>query len=153
EEKDVALFPELNGLFSGLLIDRRTPAVHLFNDRYGVERLYVLERGDEVFFASEARAILAVAPDSRAFDPEGVAQYLAFSCTFGERTLFRHIQLLPGASRWTFNHATVRKHRYFFPAEWETLNPLSRKEFTEQLMETLARIVPVYADAPGRIGI
>src|SRR5437764_2215554 len=41
-------FPEdLNGLFSGLLIDRRARKAVLFNDRYGSERIYSHVRDSE----------------------------------------------------------------------------------------------------------
>ena len=40
---------KLNGLFSGLLIDNRNGEAFLFNDRYGVERIYVHEsKGEDV---------------------------------------------------------------------------------------------------------
>ena len=39
EEEGDRFFEKLNGLFSGLLIDKRQGKAFLFNDRYGVERL------------------------------------------------------------------------------------------------------------------
>src|SRR5882757_8579284 len=75
-----AFIPQLNGLFGGLIIDRALGAAILFNDRYGIERLYVHESNGETYFASEAKALLGVLPKLRAFDEEGVEQYLAFGC-------------------------------------------------------------------------
>ena len=98
EEEGDRFFEKLNGLFSGLLIDKRQGKAFLFNDRYGVERLYWHETEEAVFFASEAKALLRVLPELRAFDREGVAQFLAFGCTLGQRTLFRGVELLPEAS-------------------------------------------------------
>src|SRR5438552_14854556 len=43
EEKGDSFFEQLNGLFSGLLIDRRQSRAYLFNDRFGMERLYYHE--------------------------------------------------------------------------------------------------------------
>jgi len=40
EEEGNQFFEKLNGLFSGLLIDKRQSKAFLFNDRYGVERIY-----------------------------------------------------------------------------------------------------------------
>src|SRR5437867_754321 len=104
EEEGDRFFERLNGLFSGLLIDRRQNKAFLFNDRYGVERIYWHKTGEAFFFASEAKALLRVLPELREFDQEGVAQFLSFGCTLGNRTLFRGVQLLPGASLWSFEN-------------------------------------------------
>src|SRR5438105_459272 len=85
---------KLNGLFSGLLIDKRQRKAFLFNDRYGIERIYCHETEDAMFFASEAKALLRILPELREFDVEGVAQFLTFGCTLGGRTFFRGIEFL-----------------------------------------------------------
>ena len=81
EEKEEGFFKSLNGLFSGLLLDLRHQRAYLFNDRYGIERLYWFEAGDATYFATEAKALLRVLPQLRAFDPEGMTDFLAFGCT------------------------------------------------------------------------
>src|SRR5262249_43143243 len=58
EEEGESFFEQLNGLFSGLLIDKRHKKAFLFNDRYGMERIYYYEAPDGFFFASEAKALL-----------------------------------------------------------------------------------------------
>ncbi|MGB6192088.1 MAG: hypothetical protein WBF42_06460, partial [Terracidiphilus sp.] len=56
-------FPRgLNGRFHGLLADRRTRTAVLFNDRYGMHRIYYHQSPDAFYFAAEAKAILAVLP-------------------------------------------------------------------------------------------
>src|SRR5437588_841551 len=97
EEEGDGFFEKLNGLFSGLLIDKRQRKAFLFNDRYGVERIYWHESEDGFYFASEAKALLHALPELRAFDEEGVTQFLTFGCTLEQRTLFRGINILPGA--------------------------------------------------------
>ena len=111
EEQGEKAFENLNGLFSGLLIDKRQGKALLFNDRYAVERIYYSEQADGFYFASEAKALLRVLPDSRSFDEDGVAQYLAFGCTLEERTLFHVIGMLPGASLWSFRNAKCQKRK------------------------------------------
>jgi len=147
-------FAELNGLFSGLLVDRRRNLAFLFNDRYGAERLYVHEAADAVYFASEAGALLRVIPELRSFDDIGVAQYLAFGCTMGERTLFRGALLLPGGSQWTVESGTVRsKARYFEPGMWEAQEPLTADEFTKEFARTFQRVLPRYSEDGESVGI
>ena len=153
EEEGDRFFEKLNGLFSGLLIDKRQAKAFLFNDRYGLERLYWHETEDAVFFASEAKALLRVLPDLRAFDREGVAQFLAFGCTLGQATLFRGVQLVPGGSLWSFQNGKCQKRKYFSPKSWESQPILSAEAFVAEFQETFQRILPRYFDSKSRTGI
>jgi asparagine synthase (glutamine-hydrolysing) len=145
----------LNGLFSGLLIDRPGAKVLLFNDRYGCERIYYHQRDGLTFFASEAKALLAVVPELRALDDRGVADFLAYGCTLEGRTLFRGVAQLPGASLWTFgaNARGVDKARYFDPHEWEQQTPLDHETFCAELSRTFAQVMPRYLASPSAIGL
>jgi asparagine synthase (glutamine-hydrolysing) len=153
EEEGDRFFEKLNGLFSGLLIDKRQGKAFLFNDRYGMERLYWHETEEAVFFASEAKALLRVLPELRAFDREGVAQFLAFGCTLGQRTLFQGIQLLPGASVWSFENGKCQKRKYFFPETWESQPILPAESFQAEFQETFQRILSRYFESESRTGI
>jgi asparagine synthase (glutamine-hydrolysing) len=56
-------------LVQRLDIDVAQRRVTLFNDRYGLARVYVHEAADRTWFASEAKALLAVLPHLRKLDP------------------------------------------------------------------------------------
>ncbi len=153
EDEGDRFFEKLNGLFSGLLIDKRQRKTFLFNDRYGLERIYFHERDNDLYFASEAKALLRVLPELRGFDREGVAQFVAFGCTLQTRTLFRGVEMLPGASCWAFENGTCRKRTYFSPKQWEEQSFLSPDEFETQFQETFAEILPKYFESESKIGI
>jgi asparagine synthase (glutamine-hydrolysing) len=153
EEAPDAFFAKLNGLFSGLLIDRRQKKVFLFNDRYGLERIYWHETSDTIYFASEAKALLQVLPQLRAFDEQGVAQFLAFGCTLKWRTLFREVHLLPGASVWLFQSGKSSKSTYFSPQSWENQSTLPADAFEREFAERFSRILPAYFDSALKPGI
>lgn len=145
---------KLNGLFSGLLIDRKRRRAMLFNDRYGIERLYFYEKGGMTLFASEAKALLQVLPELRAFDDQGVAQFLAFGCTLEGRTLFSNLRFLPGGSLWIFeNSVCIRKEQYFHPVNWESQPALTAEAFELELLEVFERILPRYVSSKSNIGI
>ena len=153
EELGDNFFSELNGLFSGLLIDRRQNKAILFNDRYAMERIYWHETEDAFYFASEAKALLRVLPELREFDPEGVADFFGVGCTLGTRTFFRGIQRMPGASRWTFENGKVRRESYFSPSMWESLPKLSQEEYEKTLRETFLRVAPRYFESKSTVGV
>jgi asparagine synthase (glutamine-hydrolysing) len=153
EEEGDQFFQKLNGLFSGLLIDKKRNRVFLFNDRYGLERVYLCETRNGLYFASEAKALLRILPELRFFDEQGVAQFLTFGCTLEWQTLFRGVKLLPGGSLWALEGGNIRKGRYFSSASWESLPPLTEQAFESKFKETFKRILPRYCEAAPRIGI
>jgi len=153
EEKGESFFENLNGLFSGLLIDKRQQKAFLFNDRYGMERVYYHEAPDGFFFASEAKALLRVLPQLRAFDENGLAQFLHYGSTWEGKTLFRDVNLLPGASLWTFDGAKGEKRHYFVPSSWQSQPALAPELFLTELEQTFTRVLPRYFEFDGDIGI
>jgi len=153
EEQGDRFVEKLNGLFSGLLIDKKRNRAFLFNDRYGLERIYWHDTKDATYFASEAKALLSVLPELRQFDEEGVAQYLTLGCTVEERTLFRGVQLLPGGSVWSFENGRCQKRTYFSPQTWEAQPVLTVERFESEFRETFNRILPRYFQSGSKIGI
>jgi len=140
-------------LFAGLLIDRRANQAVLFNDRYGVGRLYWHETAEAFYFASEAKALLRVLPKLREFDRDGVAQFLGVGTPLGGRTLFRDIRLLPAAARWSFGEDGCLRETYFSPSTWESQPELSADEYGQAFSATFQKILPRYFSADKKIGI
>ena len=153
EEEGDRFFEKLNGLFSGLLIDKRQGKAFLFNDRYGVERVYLHESNGTAYFASEAKALLRVLPELRGFDEEGVAQFLSFGCTVEGHTLFRGIRLFPAGSVWSFENGQRYKRKYFSPEMWESQPTLTAGVFQSKFEETFKRILPRYLESNSKVGI
>jgi asparagine synthase (glutamine-hydrolysing) len=147
-------FGELNGWFAGVIIDRRSRRVTLFNDRYGMGRIYYHAGPDEFLFASEAKAILAVRPALRRIEPERLAEFLRYNCVLGNRTLFNGISLLPKASAWSFEQNTSpRKREYFDFSEWESQPHLEDEAFYNQWANTVARVFPHYAQEGDKVAL
>lgn len=153
-EEDPAFPASLNGMFHGLLRDQTRGTAILFNDRYGMHRLYYHESRDAFYFAAEAKAILAVRPDLRTPSPQGLGEFVALSCVLENRTIFRNIHVLPAASAWVFRNATLeRKATYFEPREWEQQPSLDPESYYQELQAALGRSLPGYFAGPEQIGI
>ena len=65
EQLGLSAFERLNGWFSGLLVDLQHRQAILFNDRYGLGRIYIHEGDCCVLFSTEAKSLLAAVPESR----------------------------------------------------------------------------------------
>jgi asparagine synthase (glutamine-hydrolysing) len=144
--EDEPAFPaSLNGMFHGVVIDRGRGVTTLFNDRFGMHRVYYHESIDTFYFAAEAKSILAVRPALRKPDLQGLGEFVACGCVFENRTLFEGIHVLPPASVWRFRQGRVeRKATYFDPTVWERQAPLDADSYYRELRETIARNLPRY---------
>jgi asparagine synthase (glutamine-hydrolysing) len=153
-EEDPSFPKGLNGRFHGVLADRQKATATLFNDRYGLHRIYYHEAKDAFYFAAEAKAILAVRPELRSIDPEGLAEFISCGCALENRTLFTKVRVLPPASAWTFQQASIeRKGTYFDAKEWEQQSPLEPEPYYERLRDVFSENLPRYFNGLDRIGI
>src|SRR5580658_244696 len=153
-ETDPDFVSKLNGMFHGLLADNARGSVSLFNDRYGMHRLYYHEAKDAFYFAAEAKAILAVRPELRVADPRGLGELMSCGCVLEDRTLFQKIYLLPPASCWTFHNGSCkRKSNYFQPKEWEGQLALEGECYYRELKTTFSRNLPRFFNGRQRIGV
>jgi asparagine synthase (glutamine-hydrolysing) len=152
--KGDSFFPYLNGFFHGLILESRDGRVILFNDRFGMQRLYYHEEPEKLYFASEAKAILAVRPELRAFDRQGLGEWLSCGAVLQNRSQFQGISVLPAASLWTWHRdGTLDKRTYFEPETWENRPELKPAEFYSRLHSTFVRRLPAYLRADGTIGM
>jgi len=141
-ERDSDFLARLNGQFQGVLADRPERTLVLFNDRYGLRRVYYHEAADGFYFAAEAKAILAVRPELREPDARGIGESLACGCVLENRTLFKRIYLLPPASGWRFRAARLEaKELYFSRATWESQEAMEPEAYHRELRNTFARVV------------
>ena len=153
-EEDPRFPAGLNGRFYGVLIDRNRRTAFLFNDRYAMHRVYYHRSNDGFYFAGEAKAILAVCPETRKMDSQGVGEFVACGCTLEGRTLFEGLHVLPGGARWVLrNGCVVEKQAYFKPEEWENQEPLQPESHYGELRRVFSCNLPRYFEGPRPIGM
>lgn len=153
-EEDPSFPAGLNGRFHGLSVDRSRGTSVLFNDRYGMHRIYFHESKDAFYFAAEAKAILATRPELRRMDPRGVGEFIACGTVLENRTLLEGIYSLPPASAWTFRNCSVQKKgSYFHPQDWEAQEKLDPESYYQELRQAFTRNLPRYFAGPEQIGM
>ncbi|MCG8422624.1 MAG: asparagine synthase (glutamine-hydrolyzing) [Proteobacteria bacterium] len=118
EERGVDSVAELDGMFAFAVWNARERELTIARDRFGVKPLYYTQVGDVVAFASEIKAFLAVPGFSARPDAFALAEHLSFQNTFGERTLFAGVLLLPAGQSLTFT-AQKRIRRRYWDLEFE----------------------------------
>lgn len=148
-------FPaNLNGRFHGLLVDLTRGTSTLFNDRYGMHRLYYHEAREAFYFGAEAKAILAVRPELRKSDPRGLGEFVSCGCVLENRTLFEGISVLPPAAAWVFRNGSLKENRaYFEPREWENQARREPEPYYQELREVFSRNLPRYFNGRERMAM
>jgi asparagine synthase (glutamine-hydrolysing) len=153
-EEDSSFPAGLNGRFQGLLADRSRGTATLFNDRYGMHRVYYHESKDGFYFAAEAKAILAVRPELRRLNARALGEFVSCGAVLEDRTLFDGIQTLPPASAWVFRNGAVEsKTTYFHPREWEEQETLDPETYYRELRNAFTQNLPRYFGGQERIAM
>ncbi len=144
----------LNGFYHGVLVDEAKGSAFLFNDRYGMRRIYFHQENDALYFASEAKALLAAKPRLREVNYPHLGQLFSMGCVLGNHSIFSGIDTLPMAARWEFSDGrVVGKTQYFTPDEWERQDALKPEDFYRELKDTFTRILPRYFEAGAPVGL
>ncbi len=153
-EEDPSFPAGLNGRFHGLLVNRNRGTAVLFNDRYGMHRVYYHESKDAFYVAAEAKAILAVRPELRRTNSRGLGEFISCGAALENRTIFEGINVLPPASAWAFRNGLLEgENSYFHPREWENQETLGPESYYGELREVFTRNLPRYFAGDERIGM
>lgn len=144
--EDSPSFPAvLNGRFHGVLVDLTRGNCMVFNDRYGMHRIYYHQANEAFYFAAEAKAILAVRSELRRIDTRSLGEFVCCGAVLENRTVFEGIHVVPPASAWTFQNGELEgKATYFHPREWEDQETLDSESYYRDLRATFARNLPRY---------
>lgn len=154
EDRGTDFFGDLNGFFHGILIDITSKKVILFNDRFGMQRIYYYESKDALFFSAEAKSLLKIHPELREINYKSLGQLLTMRCVLEHDTIYKNIHLLPGASLWNFKNGECQKRaQYFDRHDWENQSYLEEQEFYTKLKETFISILPRYYRGTENIGV
>ena len=113
EERGPDFVRDLNGMFAFALWDGRRKLLLLVRDRFGVKPLYYTRLGGPLAFASEVKAFLALPGFSARPDPFALAEHFTFQNTFGDRTLFEGVRLLPAGYCLLCDEGGIRQNRYW----------------------------------------
>ena len=102
-----------NGLFAFAAFDRASRILHLVRDRLGIKPLYWTRQNGAVAFASELKALRALADLAFTLDPGAVASYLRYTYVPAPATIFREVAKLAPGHRLEVSGSGVSVRRYW----------------------------------------
>ncbi|MHA1567170.1 MAG: asparagine synthase (glutamine-hydrolyzing), partial [Alphaproteobacteria bacterium] len=108
---------KLRGMFAIAIWDRPQQRLILARDPFGKKPLFLHQRGQNLFFASEIKSLL-VNPEIKASVNIGaVWDYLSYRYVPGPATLFEGITKLPPGSLAIWQHGRLSTQRYYTPPD------------------------------------
>jgi len=141
---------KLRGMFAFALWDERRQSLLIGRDRLGKKPLhYALHRGT-LYFASEIKSILAVAPELAEIDRGALMQYMYLGYIPDPSTAFVGIRKLPPGHLLEFERGELRIRKYWDLPQYATHDPASEEECLEEMEWRLAEAVRIrlIADVP-----
>ncbi len=143
EEMGVDCVKKLRGMFAFALWDDRRQRLLIARDRLGKKPLhYALYRG-KLYFASEIKSILAVAPELAEVNRAALMQYMYLGYIPDPATAFVGIHKLPPGHLLEFERGEVRISKYWDLPEYGTHQPKSEEQCLEELEWRLAEAVRI----------
>ena len=151
ERHGVDFLPRLNGMFAFAIHDRRRRTLVLARDRFGIKPLYYHHADGRLAFASELRALLAVAGVERRVDEQSLWHYVSLRFVPGDRSIVEGVRRVP-PGHWAeldLDSGRLRIERWW-QLRFEREEGVSRAEWLERLRGALRDAVSRWtlADVP-----
>jgi asparagine synthase (glutamine-hydrolysing) len=138
----------LRGMFAFAIWDQANQTLFCARDRFGIKPFYYTVIGDELYFASEVKALLPFVPAIDT-DTDAFAEYLTFQLCLSGKTLFRGIAELPPAHVLEVAHGAIHTRRY-----WEIYYDLdfdhTENYFEDRIRQLLSESIDLHlrSDVP-----
>jgi asparagine synthase (glutamine-hydrolysing) len=114
---DTQCFSRMRGMFAAALWTESSGRLVLARDRMGIKPLYYCERGGDLYFGSELKAILEHPEVPRLLDLEALDTYLSVNYSPGPRTLIQGIGKVPPGHLLEWRRGRTRVEAWWkFPA-------------------------------------
>src|SRR5271165_1315960 len=150
EEMGADCVKKLRGMFGLAIYDKTKRKLILARDRLGKKPLhYALHKGN-LYFASEIKSILAVAPELAEVNSQGLLEYLNYGYVPEPLTAFTGIHKLPSGHLLEFENGEIRIRQYWDLPQYNTHSPKSEEECLEELERRLfeATKIRLISDVP-----
>jgi len=150
EEMGAECVQKLRGMFSLAIYDQTKRKLVLARDRLGKKPLHYALLKDKLYFGSEIKSILAVAPGLAEVNAQGLLEYLYYGYIPDPITVFTGIQKLPPGHLLEFEKGKIHIRQYWDLPQYNTHVPKSEEECLEELEGRLleATRIRLISDVP-----
>ncbi len=139
-EWDTDCFEHLRGMFAVAIWSDSRQRLVLARDRIGIKPLYIAERGEDLFFASELKGILIHPEIERQLSLDGLDCFLSMNYIPSPWTLIEGIQKLPPGHWLEWQNGRIDKRAYWQMPQMAP-SPMSLEEAKSELDRLLDQSV------------
>jgi asparagine synthase (glutamine-hydrolysing) len=143
EEMGAECVKRLRGMFAIALYDTTRNALLLARDRLGKKPLYYAQLEGRLYFGSEIKAMLAVAPELAEVDPEGVLRFFSYGYIPDPYSAFREIRKLSPGHVAEYRDGEIRVRQYWDVPAYGVSDPGSDEACLEEVERRLAEAVRI----------
>jgi len=137
EEMGADCVKKLRGMFALAIYDKTKRKLTLARDRLGKKPLHYAHHNGNLYFASEIKSILAVAPELAEVNSQGLLEYLYYGYVPDPITAYTGIHKLPPGHLLEFQDGEIRIRQYWDLPEYNTHVPKNEEECLEELEQRL----------------
>jgi len=150
EEMGADCVQKLRGMFAFALWDDRRQSLLIARDRLGKKPLHYALHNGKLYFASEIKSILTVAPELAEVNRAALMQYMYLGYVPDPATAFSKIHKLPPGHLLEFQHGELRVRKYWDVQQYGTHAPMSEEECLEEMEARLAEAtrIRLISDVP-----
>jgi len=124
-------------MFALAIYDKTKRKLILARDRLGKKPLHYALHNGNLYFGSEIKSILAVAPDLAEVNSQALLEYLYYGYVPEPITAFKGIHKLPSGHLLEFENGEIRVRQYWDLPQYSTHAPKSEEECLEELEHRL----------------
>lgn len=150
EQHGTECLKHLRGMFAFVIWDERRRRLFAARDRLGQKPFYYVQRGRELLFASEIKALLTADPSLRVLDLDAFDEYLTLRLVSSPRSMFREVKKLPPAHFLTFEPEKGLKVERYWDLSYEPKHADSDEDLIEELEHRLVECIRLHlvSDVP-----
>lgn len=137
EEMGTDCVQKLRGMFGLAIYDKTKRKLILARDRLGKKPLHYALHNGSLYFGSEIKSILAVAPELAEVNSQALLEYLYYGYVPEPITAFTGIHKLPSGHVLEFENGKIQIRQYWDLPEYATHSPKSEEECLEELEHRL----------------
>ncbi|MBK1668962.1 hypothetical protein CKO28_13065 [Rhodovibrio sodomensis] len=145
------ILDRLQGDFALALVDPARERALLATDRFGVRRMHVAQRGDQVLFGTELTPLKAGLPDGGRLSPEALYRYLYFYAVPAPHTIYQDVNRLEAGHCFDWTPSRGELRRYWVP-EFGSAGAFDPRVARERLFHALDRAVERVHASSSQVG-
>jgi asparagine synthase (glutamine-hydrolysing) len=150
EQDGFVSFQKLRGMFAFGIWDEPQQQLVLVRDRFGIKPLYYCTVGDNLYFASEIKALLPFLPRI-ATNNAAFAEYLTFQYTISGESMFEGVSEVPPGHYLVVAQGRIKVTKYW-DVSYNINHDHRADEFESQLVELMNDSVRLHLQSDVAVG-